>query len=243
MSPKGYSKEHKLNVVKAALASGEEVNVFARGVGLHPQTAHRWLKEYSEKGSAAWDEKATRRRGSYDVTFKREAVRRIVSSDTTMTAVARELGVSVALLAQWVEAAKTRGEAAFTSTRSRRNRSRKGKRARETAPRKQYPASFKREAVAAVTSTDRVIANVARDFGVAPQLLYEWVKADRAGKLDSERPKRPPRDYDADFRQRAVALALDPKNVPAQVARDLGISKGLLSQWVKRYGGRGNKAR
>ena len=50
------------------------------------------------------------------------------------------------------------------------------------ASRKQYTLEFKQEAVRLVES-GQSMASAARSLGVVEQTLYNWVKADREGKL------------------------------------------------------------
>jgi transposase len=48
--------------------------------------------------------------------------------------------------------------------------------------------------------------------------------------------KQPVKSYDAEFKQRAVKLAVESAS-QAQVARDLGISKNTLYSWIRQYHG------
>jgi transposase len=48
--------------------------------------------------------------------------------------------------------------------------------------------------------------------------------------------KQPVKSYDAEFKQRAVKLAVESES-QAQVARDLGISKNTLYSWIRQYQG------
>lgn len=47
---------------------------------------------------------------------------------------------------------------------------------------------------------------------------------------------QPVKSYDAEFKQKAVKLAVE-SNSQAQVARNLGISKNTLYGWIRQYGG------
>jgi transposase-like protein len=48
--------------------------------------------------------------------------------------------------------------------------------------------------------------------------------------------KQPVKSFDAEFKQKAVKLAVE-SNSQAQVARNLGISKTTLYGWIRQYGG------
>jgi transposase len=48
--------------------------------------------------------------------------------------------------------------------------------------------------------------------------------------------KQPAKSYDAEFKQRAVKLAVE-SDSQAQVARNLGISKNTLYSWIRQYHG------
>ena len=48
--------------------------------------------------------------------------------------------------------------------------------------------------------------------------------------------KQPMKSYDAEFKQRAVKLAVG-SDSQAQVARNLGISKNTLYSWIRQYHG------
>ena len=48
--------------------------------------------------------------------------------------------------------------------------------------------------------------------------------------------KQPVKSYDAEFKQRAVKLAVESVS-QAPVARDLGISKHTLYSWIRQYHG------
>lgn len=50
------------------------------------------------------------------------------------------------------------------------------------------------------------------------------------------------RQYDPEFKRNAVALALEPGKVQANVARSLGIHPRLLSRWVSESKEHGNNA-
>jgi transposase-like protein len=96
-----------------------------------------------------------------------------------------------------------------------------------------FSPEFKLDAARRASTEGVIVAQVAKELGVLPAVLYDWVKAYKE-KGDRFVVKRPvmPRQFDDAFRNRAVMLAQDPKNVPARVARQLGISKALLSQWL-----------
>ena len=47
--------------------------------------------------------------------------------------------------------------------------------------------------------------------------------------------RRKPRTFTPEFRQMAVDLALQGDQSIAQIERDLGLSDGLLRQWVKKH--------
>ena len=44
---------------------------------------------------------------------------------------------------------------------------------------KRYSEEFKRDAIALARSSDKAVAEVARDLGVSPESLRGWVKRDR----------------------------------------------------------------
>lgn len=270
MAVRKFSGEEKLKAVKAVLASPEAVNVTARRLGLHPQTVHRWIAEYRGGGAEAWRAPQAKRRGRFDERIKRLAVQRAGDGSATLTAVAAELGISVALLSKWVHEAERAGSDAFRRERRQRNRrfsedvksaavkaarggmpladvaaefgasesllrswmKRKESRARKIK-RQWYSQDFKNAAVKAAMESEAVMADVARAVGVLPQVLYEWVDAyKKEGECFANKPRRIARVYDEAFKRKAVAMARDPRNVPARVARELGISKGLLSKWL-----------
>lgn len=237
MSTKSFTKSQKLEVVRAVLRDADPVNVAARKRGLHPQTVHRWIKEHQDYGSSAWGEKPEKRRKRFSEAFVADAVRRALGGDATLTEVARELNVSVAVLSKWVRIFKTRGEGGLSRRRTRRNAARRKRHETRSRRRRKYSDTFKLDAVKRVRVSDEPVAVIARSLGVPAQLLYEWTRAyERCGASFVAPARRSDGLYPEEFRQEAVRLALNPQNIPAQVARDLGISKGLLSQWVKRYG-------
>lgn len=45
--------------------------------------------------------------------------------------------------------------------------------------RRQFDAEFRAGAVRIVTETDKSVAQVARDLGISPYTLHNWVQADR----------------------------------------------------------------
>ena len=47
--------------------------------------------------------------------------------------------------------------------------------------------------------------------------------------------KQNPRTFTPEFRQMAIDLALQGHQTVAQIERDLGLSSGLLRQWLKKY--------
>lgn len=53
--------------------------------------------------------------------------------------------------------------------------------------------------------------------------------------------KPPVKSYAAEFKQRAVKLAVESES-PAPVARDLGISKNTLYSWIRQYHGHGGSS-
>lgn len=47
--------------------------------------------------------------------------------------------------------------------------------------------------------------------------------------------RQKPRTFTAEFRQMAIDLALHGEQPVAQIERDLGLSSGLLRQWLKKH--------
>lgn len=47
---------------------------------------------------------------------------------------------------------------------------------------KRYTSEFKRDAVALVRSSDRTVTEIARELGVSPEGLRNWVKQDKADR-------------------------------------------------------------
>ena len=53
-------------------------------------------------------------------------------------------------------------------------------------PNKKYPADFRAKAVRLAEESNKPLAQVARDLGVAYQTLYDWVSKTRKAKARSE---------------------------------------------------------
>jgi transposase len=51
-----------------------------------------------------------------------------------------------------------------------------------------YPAEFRQEAVRLVLQTDKTAAQVAKDLGVNPKTLGNWVRSERAGMVRAAEP-------------------------------------------------------
>jgi transposase len=51
-----------------------------------------------------------------------------------------------------------------------------------------YPAEFRQEAVRLVLHTDKTAAQVAKDLGVNPKTLGNWVRSERAGLARTAEP-------------------------------------------------------
>jgi transposase len=51
-----------------------------------------------------------------------------------------------------------------------------------------YPAAFRTEAVRLVLHTNKTAAQVARDLGISPKTLSNWVRAERDGLAQAAEP-------------------------------------------------------
>ena len=51
-----------------------------------------------------------------------------------------------------------------------------------------YPAEFRQEAVRLVLQTDKTAAQVAKELGVNPKTLGNWVRSERAGMVRAAEP-------------------------------------------------------
>lgn len=51
-----------------------------------------------------------------------------------------------------------------------------------------YPLEFRQEAVRLVLHTDKTAAQVARDLGISPKTLGNWVRSERAGIVRDSAP-------------------------------------------------------
>lgn len=52
--------------------------------------------------------------------------------------------------------------------------------------------------------------------------------------------KQPVKSYSAEFKERAVKLAIESDQPIAQTARDLGVNENTLHTWLSKYHERGN---
>lgn len=53
-------------------------------------------------------------------------------------------------------------------------------------PRPTYPAEFKRDAIELARTSGRPITQIARELGVAPQSLRNWIKQDEIDRGEAE---------------------------------------------------------
>jgi transposase-like protein len=144
--------------------------------------------------------------------FKKMAVGRVQAGEA-VSVVAKDLGVVDSLLRTWKSKIET-GEG-FTT-------------------RKQYTDDFKRAAVARLANETRM--DIAKDLGLHVSLISDWKSKFEAGGLGARKkigakaaPER--RSYTYAYKAKAVGLVLS-GGTQMGVARKLGISNGMLSNWV-----------
>jgi transposase-like protein len=90
-------------------------------------------------------------------------------------------------------------------------------------PMRTYTDEFKRAAVARLANERR--ADVAKDLDLSPSLLGGWKV-----KLDGGRPSSDRKQYSEEFKAQAVARIKAPGDM-AKIAKELGVSSGMLSNW------------
>ena len=88
--------------------------------------------------------------------------------------------------------------------------------------RREFSAEFKRDAVELVRTTDRPIAQIARELGIYDSTLGNWVKQDRIDRGERE-------GLTSDERARLGELERD--NARLRMERDL--LKRTVAFWVK----------
>jgi transposase len=93
---------------------------------------------------------------------------------------------------------------------------------RQPRNRRQFTAEFKRDAVELVRTSDRPIAEIARELGIYDSTLGNWVRQDRIDRGEAE-------GLSSD--QRARLRQLEAENTRLRMERDL--LKRTVAFWVK----------
>jgi transposase len=93
---------------------------------------------------------------------------------------------------------------------------------RQPRNRRQFTAEFKRDAVELVRTSDRPIAEIARELGIYDSTLGNWVRQDRIDRGEAEGLSS---DQQARLRQ------LEAENTRLRMERDL--LKRTVAFWVK----------
>jgi transposase len=93
---------------------------------------------------------------------------------------------------------------------------------RQPRNRRQFTAEFKRDAVELVRTSDRPIAEIARELGICDSTLGNWVRQDRIDRGEAE-------GLSSD--QRARLRQLEAENTRLRMERDL--LKRTVAFWVK----------
>jgi len=88
--------------------------------------------------------------------------------------------------------------------------------------RRRFPAQFKRDAVELVRTTDRPVAEVARELGVSETSLGNWLRQDRVDRGERE---------GLTSQDRARLGELEAENARLRMERDL--LKRSVAFWVK----------
>jgi transposase len=93
---------------------------------------------------------------------------------------------------------------------------------RQPRSRRQFTAEFKRDAVDLVRSSDRPIAEIARELGIYDSTLGNWVRQDRIDRGEQD-------GLASD--EQARLRALERENAKLRMERDL--LKRTVAFWVK----------
>jgi transposase len=93
---------------------------------------------------------------------------------------------------------------------------------RQPRNRRQFTAEFKRDAVELVRTSDRPIAEIARELGIYDSTLGNWVRQDRIDRGEAE---------GLSSEERARLRQLEAENTRLRMERDL--LKRTVAFWVK----------
>lgn len=148
---------------------------------------------------------------SYTDEFRQAAVKRLQAGELA-NVVGKELDISPSLLRRWKQTIES-GHG-FTE-------------------RKSYDDAFKRAAVARLGNETR--SAICEDLGIHPSMLSNWKDMVEKGKGRPHRPvkKKAPdrRTYTEAFKYKAI-VRVQKGEPQMKVAKQLGISSGMLSNWV-----------
>ena len=93
---------------------------------------------------------------------------------------------------------------------------------KQPRPRREFTKEFKRDAVELVRTTDRPIAQIARDLGIYDSTLGNWVRQDTIDRGEQE---------GLSTQERARLRDLERENAKLRMERDL--LKRTVAFWVK----------